>query len=685
MSNEHQNMQDVESLVGDAPPLTPDMRPSATTPKAHRISLRWLGTTMLTGLASGILLTGALYIAFDRQTHFAANAASTTFESQNAESETSGPATKADKLFQPSRQAATRNIIHESTVSQLEGGEFIGVKPYVMISAGMEASIGELQDQIPAFDPVRLYSTAAANNNEPEPEIDDQSRTSGQITQNTIDLLPVLVSENVPPSTIDRDELARTHAGLPDAGESAIQGLDGLTRARLAQQAFGNTLGAGISEDDAGFFDLATLQPTDMTNNVSVLPKRAMPMRFDDAQQLSVTASAGDTLSAILVRHGCTSDEAADIIRALGMANGPLRAGKPIDMLLAPDSTDPNRMRPVHVTIQRDDARQISVALAHTGRFVPLSMVDTSGALRSTLDTSTEASGQRPTVFQSLYATGMRNDIPRPMIENLVRIFAFDVDFQRRVSPEDSIEIFFADPQANGANAANGTNGNGNGSAANGSDGNTDQAADMLYAAITLQGERHEFYRFRTSDDGIVDYYKPDGQSAKRFLIRKPLRSGVFRSGFGMRRHPILGYRRMHKGVDWAAPRGTPIFAAGNGVVIEAERKSGYGNWIKIRHANGYETSYAHQTRFAKGIREGVRVRLGQIIGYVGSTGLSTGPHLHYEVTVNGRHVNPMRIRLPRGRSLSGEVLAEFEAERSRIDALRNTPPVSTRLATAGQ
>jgi murein DD-endopeptidase MepM/ murein hydrolase activator NlpD len=152
-----------------------------------------------------------------------------------------------------------------------------------------------------------------------------------------------------------------------------------------------------------------------------------------------------------------------------------------------------------------------------------------------------------------------------------------------------------------------------------------------------------------------------------------------------MRRHPILGYRRMHKGVDWAAPRGTPIFAAGNGVVIEAERKSGYGNWIKIRHANGYETSYAHQTRFAKGIREGVRVRLGQIIGYVGSTGLSTGPHLHYEVTVNGRHVNPMRIRLPRGRSLSGEVLAEFEAERSRIDALRNTPPVSTRLATAGQ
>ena len=149
-----------------------------------------------------------------------------------------------------------------------------------------------------------------------------------------------------------------------------------------------------------------------------------------------------------------------------------------------------------------------------------------------------------------------------------------------------------------------------------------------------------------------------------------------------MRRHPILRYARMHKGVDWSAKRGTPIMAAGNGVIEEAKWKSGYGRWIKIRHANGYATGYAHQSGFAKGIRAGIRVRQGQIIGYVGSTGLSTGPHLHYEVMVNGRHVNPLRIRLPRGRVLTDTVLANFERERDHIDALLAKDPNATRLAS---
>ena len=663
-----------DTLIGETPPLTPDMRPSAAPPKAHRISLRWLGTTMLTGLASGILLTGALYMAFDRQTHFAANAASTTFLTEDPnETVASGTAAKGDKLFQPSRRQATRNIIHESTVSQLDGGEFIGVKPYVMIEAGLETSIAEFGDRIPEFDALRLYSDAVDSTEAEAVEQPSASEASAQISQSQTDLLPVLAFEAVSRPAVDLDRLARREAQLPEAGSSSVPGLDGLARARIAQEVFGDGIEDAVGSGDGGFFDLAALQPTDMSNNVSVLAKRAMPMRFDDAQQLSVNARAGDTLSTLLVRHGCTSDEARDIIRALGMTDRPLREGKPVDMLLAPDSANPNRMRPVHVTVERDDERQISVALAHTGHFVPLSMVDTSAGLRSTTLDTPDAGSQRPTVFQSLYATGLRNNIPREMIDAMVRIFAFDVDFQRRVNPEDSIEIFFAD-----SGSANGDTANGNGGA-----GATDAMAEMLYVSITLQGEQHQFYRFRTPDDDVVDYFKPDGQSAKRFLIRKPVRTGVFRSGFGMRRHPILGYRRMHKGVDWSAPRGTPIFAAGNGTVVEAERRSGYGNWIKIRHANGYETGYAHQTRFAKGIKPGSRVRLGQVIGYVGSTGLSTGPHLHYEVMVNNRHVNPMRIRLPRGRSLSGEILAAFEAERERIDGLRETPPVSTRLATA--
>jgi murein DD-endopeptidase MepM/ murein hydrolase activator NlpD len=146
--------------------------------------------------------------------------------------------------------------------------------------------------------------------------------------------------------------------------------------------------------------------------------------------------------------------------------------------------------------------------------------------------------------------------------------------------------------------------------------------------------------------------------------------SGRFRSAFGMRRHPILRRYKMHTGVDWAAPRGTPIMAAGNGTIAYAGWKSGYGKHIRIRHANGYETSYSHMTGFAAGSRENARVRQGQVIGYVGSTGLSTGPHLHYEVFVNNRYVNPMKIRLPRGRVLKGDTLAGFRTERDRIDTL---------------
>ena len=182
-------------------------------------------------------------------------------------------------------------------------------------------------------------------------------------------------------------------------------------------------------------------------------------------------------------------------------------------------------------------------------------------------------------------------------------------------------------------------------------------------------GALHTFYRFRSSD-GVVDYYDGEGRSARQFLLRNPVPNGVFRSPFGKRKHPILGYVRMHWGVDWAAPRGTPIIAPGNGVVTKAGWASGYGKQTVIRHANGYETSYSHQSKFAKGIREGTRVRQGQVIGYIGTTGLSTGPHLHYEMKVNGNRVDPMRVRLPKGRVLAGEELQAFASERDRINAL---------------
>jgi murein DD-endopeptidase MepM/ murein hydrolase activator NlpD len=203
----------------------------------------------------------------------------------------------------------------------------------------------------------------------------------------------------------------------------------------------------------------------------------------------------------------------------------------------------------------------------------------------------------------------------------------------------------------------------------------------MLFAALTLGGESRRVYRFQSPEDGSIDYFDEQGRSLKKFLLRKPIAEGVFRSGFGYRRHPVLGYSKMHTGVDWSNRIGTPIVSAGNGTVIKAEWDGGYGRRVEIQHANGYVTAYSHKSRFAPGIKPGARVRQGQVIGYVGNTGLSTGPHLHYEVIVNGRFVDPMRIRVPRGRELDGRALVEFKRQRETVDALLTRAGSNTRVA----
>jgi murein DD-endopeptidase MepM/ murein hydrolase activator NlpD len=214
-----------------------------------------------------------------------------------------------------------------------------------------------------------------------------------------------------------------------------------------------------------------------------------------------------------------------------------------------------------------------------------------------------------------------------------------------------------------------------------GEDEGGDSKPDVLFASLTVGGEVKRYYRYVSPDDGIVDYYDETGKSAKKFLVRKPVNDGIMRSGFGSRRHPILGYTKMHTGVDWAAPMGTPIYASGNGTVEKAGWESGYGKYIRLKHNNGYETAYGHMTAFARGMEPGVRVRQGQVIGFVGSTGQSTGPHVHYEILVNSRFVDPMRIKLPRGRVLDGTILATFEHERDHFDTMMAQP---VRSAQAG-
>ena len=203
----------------------------------------------------------------------------------------------------------------------------------------------------------------------------------------------------------------------------------------------------------------------------------------------------------------------------------------------------------------------------------------------------------------------------------------------------------------------------------------------LLCAAMTVRDQTYKYYRFQTPDDNMVDFYDDNGRSMRKFLVRKPIAEGDMTSPFGMRFHPILHYARMHTGVDWAAPIGTPIYAAGNGVVIKAGWDGGYGRRVEVQHANGYVTAYNHMSSFGRAIVEGAHVVQGQTVGYLGDSGLATGPHLHYEVIINGNFVDPMAIKLPRTREFDGRMLGAFKRERDRIDQLMAESPSAAAMA----
>ena len=233
---------------------------------------------------------------------------------------------------------------------------------------------------------------------------------------------------------------------------------------------------------------------------------------------------------------------------------------------------------------------------------------------------------------------------------------AANVDFQRDIHEGDSFEVMYERFDNDKGDFA--------------------KAGRLLYASLSIGGKPMAIYYFERDGDG--EYFTADGVAVRKSLLKTPIDGAKITSGYGMRVNPILGYSAMHQGIDFGAPKGTPIFAAGNGVVEKAGRSAGYGNLTLIKHTNGYETAYGHQSAFAKGVVPGARVRQGQIIGYVGSTGLSTGPHLHFEIRVNAKPVDPLRIRLPRGRVLQAELLGNFVRERDRIDSLLGTPANTT-------
>ena len=246
------------------------------------------------------------------------------------------------------------------------------------------------------------------------------------------------------------------------------------------------------------------------------------------------------------------------------------------------------------------------------------------------------------TISESLFSDGIKNDVSSDILVKIIRLFSFDLDFQRdiRVDTVVSISYEFDEIVETGRLEYN----------------------DIKYASIIIDGKQLEYFKFIT-DDGYVDYFNREGKNVKKSILKTPLDGARISSNFGMRKHPISGFNKMHKGVDFAAPTGTPIYAGGNGIVEYVGRNGGYGKYIRIRHNNGYKTAYAHLSNYKKGISKGVRVNQGEIIGYVGSTGNSTGPHLHYEIIYQNKHINPLKLKLPSGKILEGKELEKFKEE----------------------
>ena len=249
-------------------------------------------------------------------------------------------------------------------------------------------------------------------------------------------------------------------------------------------------------------------------------------------------------------------------------------------------------------------------------------------------------------IKNNLYSSAIQSGIEPNIIIEFARIFGFEVDFQRDIRKGDWFELLYEKFEDDNERVRD--------------------TGKIIYASMFVNGEEINLYNFK--DKNNDDFFNIKGQSITKSLMKTPINGARLSSSFGMRKHPILGYNKMHRGTDFAAPSGTPIMASGSGTVTRARWCGGGGNCVKIRHNSTYETIYAHMKSFAKGIKEGRKVKQGQIIGYVGSTGMSTGPHLHYEVVVNGKKVNSQRLKLPSGKKLKGEARKDFELKRIKID-----------------
>ena len=629
----------IRSIGSEAPILAEGRR----TPDRREVSLRWLSGTFLTGLTASILMGVALFAAVEGR-QLLTTPAEASVVSHRAPDDRAAPSAvvKGKRLISSAIAAkpADKAVMEVPTVVVEGESQVIRKRPFAHVKMTLAANYATDQSY-PRFNPLNIVSqgerdVVAA----PSPVFygsDVESEVALKTEAFPADRAPFPLAPSM--SLDEVEENVRTNGSVLTEGTAQVATLYYVDPQRFSADSDAldllSRVTARVVEENSSVANPSIITPT-------------TPEYADDILPVRKTAK----VNAVMLASGYAKADSMAIEDYFEQALGRRELGEG-EVLRLGIIQEGEKARIVRASLYANGVHQITAAIDDRGRLVTGAEPPQLSAVATAFEddgVQIADTGDLPRVYDGIYRASLSYGLSKEMTARLIRLLAPSVDFQARLRPSDTLEVFYSLEDA---------------------DGEATEESELLYIRAKFGDSESRLYRFQNPDDLSVDYFDPDGKNPKRFLIRNPLPGGTFRSGFGMRRHPILGYMRMHTGVDWSAPRGTPIIAAGDGVVLKAGwDRGGYGNQTLIQHPNGYVSSYNHQSAIAKGVKEGARVRQGQVIGYVGTTGLSTGPHLHYELIVNGNKVDPQRVRLPAGKTLKGDMLARFEEERKRIDTL---------------
>ena len=632
--------------MGDQPPLLAGGRKP---PDKREISLRWLSGTFMTGITSSLLMGVALFGAMEGREQLAIPAEALASTDLGDGSLTA--VEKGSRLVQSviTAKPADRSIMEVSTMVRDGDRDVVRRQPFAHVKIALAANHPNASAKsYPKFNPLKIFSAGDA-------EAVSSVRT-GVIYGAEVDSEISLRSMDFPLEAPGHPFAASMTL---DEAEETVR-TDGSVQFASLNYVDPRRFGSNRLELDFS----ASLNARVIAENVSVASYSAQTQQRVDYIDDIIPVRKAAPLSDILDDAGYAAEQYDTALRSLA---GQIKIEKiPAQAVIRVGVEQTGESaRIIRMSVYQNSSHMITVALSDHNGFVVGNEPPPTPAVRSAFDeTATPVATARdlPNIYDGIYRSALLYGMSADMVGQIIRMLASNVDFQSQLRPTDTLEAFFSVADDSGT---------------------ATEESELLFVNAKFGGNTIRLYRFQHPEDNSIDYYDEEGRSARQFLLRNPVPNGKFRSGFGMRRHPILKYSRMHTGVDWSAPRGTPIIASGNGIVEKAGWDSGgYGRQTIIRHANGYKSSYSHQNSIAKGVSSGARVRQGQVIGTVGSTGLSTGPHLHYELIVNGNKVDPMRIRLPDGKSLEGEAYAMFARERDRINALLDIEMANKELAS---